>query len=280
MKLDIVFTVVLYNKRVSNSSTVISLIKNFSQKCNSKLIIWNNGKLCCDFDGIDFETIEVELIDHRGNESLAKIYNTIIDGFNSDKYVFFDDDSNVNKQYLDDIFFANKFNTCIPIITAESNIISPTVLKGDLKLGNIDNDTMLQGIGSGLVLSRYIIERIKVIQDLVFDERFYLYGVDTVFFNTLFSLKESTYITVIRGFEHDLSRLNNNNNSYFRVKERSYAFGLYCRYYPSFINLKNLLLLSIKATYKNDELYNLKYVYKAIVSGKHYRNVNHETQIK
>lgn len=271
MSIDFVFVVILYNKKAADSATIESLLKNITNDFNSKIIIWNNGNTCCEFDHLDLCGCNVELIDNRSNQSLAKIYNSIISRVNSNKYILLDDDSLLTKGYFKDLF-TSKINTvCIPVITAGSCIISPTALKGHFSLGYLSRDTVLQGIGSGLALSRYIIDDILMTQDAVFDERFFLYGVDSVFFKKLFSLDKNQYISMIKGFEHDLSRLDKKNNTSFRIKERSYAFGLYCRYYPDRKNLISLLILTLKRIYHKDDMYSIKYIFKAILSGNHYR---------
>lgn len=272
MTYDFVFVVVLYNKVITDSATIKSLLDNQNKQYNSKIIVWNNGTLCCDIHLLE---CNIELIDNRKNESLAKIYNTVINTVDSRKYIFLDDDSSLSKDYLNDIYKSSVYHSCIPIIKAADNIISPVSITGKVKLGKISSDTELHGIGSGLVLSRYIINEILKTKNNVFDERFFLYGVDTVFFKRLFNLKQNNHIFIIKGFEHDLSRLNAKSNTPHRIKERSYGFGLYCRYYPNKQNLYVLLILIIKTFYKKNKQHSLKHILAAIITGKHYRsNIN------
>ncbi|WP_413691538.1 hypothetical protein [Psychromonas sp. KJ10-2] len=98
---------------------------------------------------------------------------------------------------------------------------------------NITRKSKVVSIGSGLVIGRDVAAFVKKIYGDIFDERFYLYGVDTTFFLRVFNSNLSNRINIISGFQHSLSRLQKESNEVkkFRCIERSYDKGLTIRFY-------------------------------------------------
>jgi len=117
----------------------------------------------------------------------------------------------------------------------------------------------------------------------VFNQRFYLYGVDTTFFYRVFNSRLISKIKIINGFEHSLSRLEVESDKVkaFRRLERTYDLGISLRYYYSwpkivyfvfkftFTHIKNRIL-------KKDTSLYYKHFIKAIVTGTHYRSNKHK----
>ena len=113
----------------------------------------------------------------------------------------------------------------------------------------------------------------------MFDERFYLYGVDTTFCFRLFESDLIKYVKIISGFDHSLSRLGTENSKMtkFRRIERSYERGLKLRYYVPLPKAIYLLLktgTSVLQRLCMGKRYQVSFLYvlKAFLSGKHYRS--------
>ena len=113
----------------------------------------------------------------------------------------------------------------------------------------------------------------------VFDERYYLYGVDTTFFLRFNNLNCSDKARVIKGFNHSLSRLEieSSSNKRFRKVERSYDLGLTLRYYRScreiiFDIVKVFGSSILKMILKRENAFYLRHVFIALLVGKHYRD--------
>lgn len=124
----------------------------------------------------------------------------------------------------------------MPLIFKDNEIVNPcnhaTPVSG-LRL--IEKEDYITTIGSGLVLGKNVIKRILQRHSTVFDERFYLYGVDTTFCYRLNDLNLFESILIISGFEHSLSRLEieDSETLRFRQIERSKDLALRVRYYCS-----------------------------------------------
>lgn len=231
--------VILYNKDFSDSETVNALIKSNAIK-NSRIVIWNNGPSSLNEDKgrhmferncqsfIFKETI--------ANISLASIYNWVIRHFNSERYILLDHDSSITENYLKDALNVPAACVGMPLIFKDNEIVNPcnhaTPVSG-LRL--IEKEDYITTIGSGLVLGKNVIKRILQRHSTVFDERFYLYGVDTTFCYRLNDLNLFESILIISGFEHSLSRLEieDSETLRFRQIERSKDLALRVRYYCS-----------------------------------------------
>ncbi|MFT6835142.1 MAG: hypothetical protein ACJA0H_001177 [Francisellaceae bacterium] len=123
-----IFIVLVYNKTIFESQTLKSL--NY-QKNNipysSKIIVFNNGtKVFMEEDENIFcndlsNYVEVTIIDGGKNESSAIIHNTIISDYYADKYIIFDDDTNVNEDFL--INSKLSYDIVMPWIRSHGNYI-------------------------------------------------------------------------------------------------------------------------------------------------------------
>jgi hypothetical protein len=273
--------IVLYNKKVSESSTYQSLLK-YSGNLNSiDLLIWNNGP-----DGINrnldesdtnkFRSVTIE--EDLSNAGLAKIYNFALTFKENDFCVFLDDDSNLSTTYIESILNVDK-NTCaVPILTHNGQVQSPTLKKKKVESTDLPEDrSRFRAVGSGVVVGTNVARKLKAAYGSVFDEHFLLYGVDTTFFIRLERANLLSHLRVISGFEHSYSRLSTEPDaiSDFRKKERAYDEGLRARYYKSKSSLVVYAirtgLKSLKNHFTGKE--NLEgFIFKAIVTGKHYRD--------
>lgn len=280
---NIAILVLLYNKEISESKTLSSLISSEAQFSTAKLVIWNNGpeKLASyDVSHLTGLGYEVQIEETINNESLAVIYNRFIENIQSEKYVLLDDDSVLNDNYIKAANGSKNSEVSMPIITSGGRIVNPKINTSTYVKGQsiASNDKVIT-IGSGLVVGREIVLKLLNNFSTVFDERFYLYGVDTTFCYRLVISKLIKNVRVIHGFEHSLSRLEHESESLtaFRRKERSYDVALtYRYYYPihlSLISINRIILSAIKNYFlsKKSKVY-VYHLVKGFITGIHYRH--------
>jgi hypothetical protein len=281
---NVTFLVLLYNNEIATSTTLNTLLNSKIEYHNCKLVIWNNGprSLNC-IDTMSFRGIglDVDIQETINNESLAKIYNKFIKLVKSHKYVILDDDSHLNKNYLELTLNATESELCVPIITNKNKIEGPEcngIIVSQIKKFNVDDKLM--AIGSGMVIGNKVVSDIAAVYDSTFDERFYLYGVDYTFCHRVNQIS-SIDIRIIQGFEHSLSRLADEASlvTEFRLKERSYDQGLRLRYYNPWrrsLHLAIHLLVDhlVKKLKKKKKSILLVDFLTAFIKGKHYRDNN------
>ncbi|WP_283709970.1 hypothetical protein [Pseudoalteromonas prydzensis] len=260
--------VVLSNCKLLDSVTIKSLITSWSITSNTKFIFWNNGPVSQPIDVKELNGLDINMVESLYNKSLAKIYYQFIERVHANIYVVLDHDSEVSPQYI------AALNTITP-----EECAFPVILNGDKATGPLingvtvsqptcltDNDTLL-AIGSNFI------NTIKTAYGNVFDERFYLYGIDSTFCYRLESLKLVANSKVILGFQYSLSRLESESGALtqFRKKERSYSFGLTLRYYKKLSYLRVLFILLFKRILNKSPL-SIAYIFKALIHGCHYRD--------
>jgi hypothetical protein len=276
--------VLLYNKEMSDSNTLTSLTESETQYTNARLIIWNNGPKslkCRDrkvFEKLGYDVVFEETLN---NESLAVIYNRFLAENNAEKYILLDDDSVLNSAYIEASSKCNASVVGMPIISSLGKIRSPSI-------GNkayspklvLDEKCKIIAIGTGLVIGANICSNLHQYYKNVFDERFYLYGVDTTFCIRLFERKLTSSINIIPGFNHSLSRLKNESikKTNFRRLERSYDQGLTLRYYyPLLIAIFYLFRVTAstlkRRLFKQSYTLNIIHLFKAFLFGKHHRQL-------
>lgn len=277
--------VLLYNKEISESTTLSSLALSEAQFSNAKLVIWNNGPKELVDDDVSHLTdlgYEVQIVQTLHNESLAVIYNLFINHNQAEKYVLLDDDSNLNSGYIKAACDSTMSVVSMPIISSGGKVENPKInsIVYNKEQSITANDKILT-IGSGLVVGREVVQKLLKRFSTVFDERFYLYGVDTTFCHRLVLSRLVGNVRVINGFDHSLSRLENENEliTSFRKKERSYDVALTYRYYKK-MPLALLLLSRLIFNTIKDSLLSKKpqvdiyYLLKGFLTGKHYRHID------
>lgn len=279
---ETVILVLLYNKEITESNTINTLLESNIQYSNARLVIWNNGpeplknRDCSHIEALGYDLVIEETLH---NESLAVIYNKFLAENRAEKYILLDDDSVLNTPYILASSKCGINEVAMPIISSEGKVQSPQINDQPYspKIELTSNSKVIT-IGSGLVIGADIAANLKENYKNVFDERFYLYGVDTTFCLRLFNSNLTKKIKIIFGFEHSLSRLEKESQKTikFRRLERSYDLGLTLRYYYP---LPNALLVVLKVTistlkrkfFKQQYMVDLFPLFKAFVLGKHYR---------
>lgn len=237
MKISVLVT--LYNCRLTDSLTLNSLLD--IKKCNEEIInlyIWNNGPFALDSEEIDKFIIKAnlqgyEVVIHQDirNIALSKIYNFFLDNIDSDFYCFLDHDSILPKPFFRKIVECKNCDLIIPLVfdrEFHQNIYPmnnkfDTVIKEE---GYIKADELMS-IGSGIVLSARLVELFRKNYNRVFNENFALYGVDSMFFRSLWELSDkgnNLKIMCINQIIHSLSRY---KNEILSVKENRKVEELY-----------------------------------------------------
>lgn len=283
-KYELAILVVLYNKEIDASNTLASLLNlNFDfNKC--RVTIWNNGPECLENKDVDLFKInglDVSIEETIDNLSLAYIYNSFIEHVNSKRYMILDDDSTLNLNYMTDAYLSSSETLSVPMIYSQGKVRSPILNKITYETfpqRSLNESDRFTAIGSGIVLGEKLIDLILSYYNSVFDQRFYLYGVDSTFFIRLRRISLNNRIKIISGLNHSLSRLEkeSKNITDFRMIERTYDAALKIRFYTSFYKKIPLLLLTIysemirRIKYGNTEM-DIFVLIKAFIIGKHYR---------
>jgi len=232
------FIVVLYESEIKESVTINSLLKSKVFFENCELCIWNNGPhLLLSNDVVELEAkgFSVSIFQTIENISLSVIYNKFIEQMKACAYVFLDDDSYLNDNYLNDILsYFSDGKILIPIITNKGVQYSPFIRNKKIKIG----------ITSGILIPQPVVSRMMDYYDAFFDEKFKFYGVDTSLFYRIDQLKLPSFN--IKGFEHELSVLDETetlDKKKWRAKEYTISETLMLKYYYNECYLLKILRL-------------------------------------
>ncbi|WP_417696199.1 hypothetical protein [Psychromonas sp.] len=282
--LETAILVLLYNKEIKDSSTLNSLIKSTAQYSNAKIVIWNNGPK--KLNSVNSQALidlgyQTEIVETVTNDSLAVIYNRFIKANQAKKYILLDDDSELSEQFIKASALSKPEHLSLPIITSNGKVQYPKIDRQFYTATTqLRATSSLSTIGSGMVIGKEVIVALNEHYENVFDERFYLYGVDTTFCLRLSRSKLSDRVKVIVGFQHSLSKLESESAKMtrFRRIERSYERGLKLRYYVALPKAIFLLLKTGTSSLKRlcigkKYQFSFFYVLKAFIFGKHYRDI-------
>lgn len=266
--------VVCYHCEIDQSRSITGVLKHVDGKCNVNVVIWNNGPIQWSSQSIDeikSHSSNIIVVQTSENRPLSWIYNDFIEMYSSDYYVIFDHDSDVNFQFISNLFSLRKELLCLPIIYSKGVAVNPTC-NGLFNSGPYMKNQKVMSIGSGLVLSKQLVNILHKRWGSVFDERFALYGVDTTFFKRINKLNSSDLIRTISGFEHSLSRSETESDRVqsMRRNERSIDLGLSLRLYPSFGLYWHLLKILVKESLGND-IVNFHIMMRSFFSARHPR---------
>lgn len=271
------FLVVMYNREINTALTIESLMCSPLSFHGSRLVIWNNGpSLLSDTQCTKLEDkgFVVELRQTIENMALSRIYNSFMSTVDADQYVILDHDSQVSTEYLSAVFMLKDTVIAVPIITSDGIVRSPHI-QGVFEDRAYNNRDALVAIGSGLVLGQSLKTIFFSKYSDIFDEHYYLYGVDFTFFYRAKILGLIEKVQLIPGFEHGLSRLEKEaiDVAKFRRIERSYDFGLTLRFYPTKARIKRFIKYSLHFMLGRCHL-QYSHICKAFITGKHYRDMN------
>lgn len=281
MCVDKLFLIVLYGKKPINSETINSILNLDFDFSSYHLIIHNNGPNTIsenDFEG--FGLIErfgfFNIRNTIDNQPLSKIYNDVLlSKKDINWFTLLDDDTEINIEYLCSIKSNSSADVILPRII-DAGVCYYPVSSGRVVKDNHDVDSIggeVLSIGSGLTISRKLINKFSSVEMTPFDERFALYGVDFSFFRRLTILKKifDVKLYISGELSHSLSR-NILDYSEFRHYERVTDVLLSAKYYPrySFEGLWVLIKVLIREI-KNLRPRCLFYALKIYIIGKHPR---------
>jgi hypothetical protein len=272
--------VVIYNCEINESNTLNSIANSSINYKNTVLVIWNNGPNLLhslDITSLKEKGISVYIQQTIDNISLAKIYNQFIKENSSQYYLILDDDSLLNNTFLNKIKQLNTISIALPIIKSNDTIVSPIKNRRPVNTATetCTNRDRVMAIGSGIILSKSICDYLIDEYGDIFDEKFFLYGVDSSFFFRIREQCLTKSITFIEGFNHSLSANEQESDDIkqFRLIESFNGKALivhhYCGYTKRYIKAIKILIKIILSRKKREA--NVHYL-NALITGKHFSN--------
>lgn len=272
--MKIAILIVIYNKQLIESETLTSLIRLLKDDKNKIAYcrIVNNGPTEVINNLEILDNLVIDFIQSITNRPLSMIYNDFINAYNGfDRFVILDDDSKLNRQYLEIVFQKQYYDIEMPKIYDDNGkiffpIVNNKVIKPDQNI--IDNSkNVINSISSGLVISKQVFDLFKEKGIKPFNESFAFYGVDTSFFWELNkSFFNNIQILSNSKITHDLSMTGFISES--RKLEMDLAIFLELRHYPHLVNFKiaaKRLIIAIKQKRRGS----LITIYKTFLKGKH-----------
>ncbi|MBT0721219.1 hypothetical protein HGT70_07960 [Rosenbergiella collisarenosi] len=224
--------VVIYGKEINQSLTMKSLCQINSP---FNLVVYNNGPNLINPENNFFllfhENSKIKIIQDLKNSPLSMVYNDFMAGgfFDiADFNVILDDDSDLPINYFENL--NEEIEVYLPIIKNEKGkVFYPSInSKSVSSQVEINEDDVVFSIGSGLIISKSLIEVFDNHHTKLFNESFSLYGVDFSFFRNISYLKNigcQINISIKSCLIHDLS-YDGREMSFFRDKERKLDFIL------------------------------------------------------
>lgn len=244
--------VTLYNIRIEESTTICSFIDNCKDFYSRFLLyIWDNSTLPIDQNlEIIPKNIHVKYYKANRNTSLAIVYNSILKENDNFDYLFnFDQDSNINVDYLKSFFsvvFDNPdIGMFVPQIYHNNICVSPGY-RGFFKNHFFKEITSgKQSAKNVICITSGIVLNIKLLieKGLKYDENLTLYGVDTKFAIDYSRTFSNLYVldTIL---PHDLSTFDKRENKkkkIFRLKN-AFKADLYIASNENYHRLKYIYL--------------------------------------
>lgn len=273
--------VVIFNKKITDSETISSLLKTDIEAID--LHIHNNGPTEIVIENeINFlfvkKKISVTLTNCLENKPLSILYNNFIEkNITADKIIILDDDSTITDSF---ILETNKdtYDLSLPKIFSRSDNNQYYPLRnnqliteyGDLKF--IDNTW---SIGSGIIITKRILSVFNENNMKLFDENYALYGVDISFFRRLWILEHKGYIfqvSINSEINHSLSRTEI-IQTLFRRKERLLDLAITARRYGT-AKILFSFIKQISKSFFNNGIYVTFSVLKYFVIGTHPRVIS------
>jgi hypothetical protein len=265
--------VVLYNKKTFESKTLKSFAQANEIAKEFSMTIWNNGPNYLnsdEFDWVNNNFPNSRIIETIENIALSKIYNEFIKMTSSDYYAFFDDDSTLDIGFLCRLISFVGNGVAVPKVYHDEHICSPLV-EGKFKNGPFKCNDKLVAIGSGVIISKEIIDTVRNEYGDVFDGRFGFYGVDYSFFLRLQEMNKINLISIIGDIQHSLSSYLKEDTlrSKFRRRERSIDYALQLRFYSKskFLSVTKELVRFLFGK----RVYEPHIVISYYIKGKHYK---------
>jgi hypothetical protein len=210
---NLTILICLYNKDISDSATLQSLLKAKDFLDDFKVFIWDNSIDVINPDSLKFLKNNFKNLTYKHtpeNTVLSKIYNYVIDDLEVDSYLMLcDDDSNIPEHFfeiLEEQIKSNPFiNLFLPQIYSNALLVSPakdylitTSFIKYLKPGLLTSD-YTTAINSGMVISSRVFRN-----GFRYNENLNFYGTDNYFMNQ-YSKNNESLIVLDSKFIHSLS---------------------------------------------------------------------------
>lgn len=271
--------VVIYNKSANDSETLKSLkqIKGIT----ADLLIFNNGPEKFKRENIFIQDLakdfkNVYLAEDLENRPLGILYNGVIKEYQQyDTFFIFDDDTHIPDDYFIKTMEKVKcYDLVIPQIVSNTDqsvcypLINGKPYKNNIEITLAD---IVYSIGSGLVISKKLINKFKDKGLDLFDSRYALYGVDFSLFRRIRSLiddGEKIDIAVASSLNHSLAKKKKKKEAW-RKKEIVIDQVLTSKFYTK--NYLDFLWILVKKVLKLD-FYNAWLACKIYKSGCHPRS--------
>lgn len=257
---DLCICVVSYSKHSLDFPTMLALQAESMQlaAAHTMLLVWNNGPQPFSEDDVSKliarfpASVHVVVQNHLENEPLSDVYNAVIRRVQADRYCFLDDDSRPDGNYLNAICSGTTADLIVPKIMSGGQQHGPRVAASLMQEGviAIAPASGFFAIGSGLVLSRSLVDSLEREFGEAFDCAYAFYGVDTSLCIRLESLalKQSITVCCVGNINHDLSRLSAGaGRNTFRRTERGWDLGITLRRYPQWRFVKTAMAAIVRS---------------------------------
>lgn len=217
MNSSVLILVILYNKVVDKSESLKSLmnIKNMT----ADILIFNNGPERLERESTFIKDLEesykkVYIAEDMENRPLSILYNGVINEYKRyETFFIFDDDTYIpNDFFIKTIDKIGSNDLVIPQIVSDTDhSICYPLINGRPYNNNteIKSTDTVYSIGSGLVISRTLIDKFGKNGIDLFDNRYALYGVDFSLFRRIRTLIEKGVrinIAVAGSLNHSLAK--------------------------------------------------------------------------
>lgn len=268
--------VVTYNCPLDHSQTIHSLCASKVRFDGVRLCIWNNGPKEMPVPTnmlavLGEKGFEVTIRQTPWNAPLSWIYNYFIEKNPANRYVILDHDSSLSEEYIKYIVGNNDVFLGMPMVKVKGVLHSPRV-NDQFSSGPYGKRDKVRALGSGLLISQKAIDAVKSAYGDIFDENYALYGIDTSFLQRVQEVESSDSLKCIPCIEHSLSDFEEEKKEIkrFRNIEKSYAFGLHLRYYPTKKRVRKMIKQTFKSILGKNKILITEAV-KAFVKGRHER---------
>lgn len=277
--MKISFLIILYNKKIHESSTFSSLIELLGKRDNIYVLIHNNGPFSVRKEWEEnvlnnINGCNIDLYEDLSNLPLSFIYNDFVkkNYLNYDRLVILDDDSLLNIDYLNRIFDDEFYDLELPKIIDfdDCKIYFPTIGNKIIEKKSEDLShitSVIQSAGSGMIISENLVKMFFDKKIELFDNAFALYGVDASFFWRLTEFQ--LIISSTTCLKHKMAF--RSNTSMARRRELYINDILLLRRYPNFTNFKKAILCLMYSIYLL-EIKLFFYLIKIFFIGKHPRS--------
>ena len=216
--------VVVYGKDAKESKALMSLNEVATLRDDLFLEIWNNdaSKIILPSDLDNFKD-NLKIYNSKKNVALPEVYKTFVANHSSSEVLIFSDDDSL---YTDDYFHSLELclsvgaDVVVPKIAGDGDYLhSPRLAPIVETIFNKAATIHLPSTFYGPVRSKYFFAitsgmacRREVFDDVFFNQRLFLYGIDSQFFYDLVSIKKYNISVMNYFLKHDLSSKSNDES--------------------------------------------------------------------